>query len=381
MTEQTIFANAKLVLEAEVVTGSLCIKNGVITAIDSGATSAKAAIDLDGAFLAPGLVELHTDNLERHLSPRPKVDWPHRAAILAHDRELAGTGITTVFDAVRVGSIVSGQSKRYGRYARAVCNEIAALRSEGLLRISHHVHLRAETCSETLIEELDAFGPRDRIGLISMMDHTPGQRQFTDLAKFEAYVRGKYTFGDDEFRDYVVFLSALQARVGQSHEAATVAAATRLGATLASHDGTTVQQVETSHKHGVRIAEFPTTIAAADACHAHGIATMMGAPNLVRGASHSGNVAASDLAARDRLSILSSDYVPAALLMAAVQLGALWRDLPRAMATVTSCPADAVGLSDRGRIAVGARADLICFSAVQDTAAIHQTWCAGQRVF
>lgn len=380
MTDQVIFANANLILENEVVRGSLVIEDGMIVQIDSGGGIPKGAIDLEGDYLAPGLVELHTDNLERHLAPRPKVDWPYRAAILAHDRELAGTGITTVFDAIRVGSIVSAGNKRYGKYARQMADEILAMRAGGVLRISHHLHLRAETCSETLLEEFEEFHPEDRIGIVSMMDHTPGQRQFSDISKFEGYVRGKYNFGDREFSDYIDFLRGLQIRLGARHERATVEAAKRLGATLASHDDTTPEQVLTSQNHGVRVAEFPTTVAAAEACHAHGIATIMGAPNLIRGGSHSGNVAAKTLAQMDRLDILSSDYVPSGLLMAAVQLGDLWGDLARGMSSVTARPAEVVGLKDRGRISNGCRADLIRFSRLDGTPVLHETWCAGRRV-
>lgn len=381
MTNHTLFANANLVLEDEVIRGSLQIKDGIIVDINSGPAVPKGAIDLAGDYLAPGMVELHTDNLERHLAPRPKVDWPHRAAILAHDRELAGTGITTVFDAVRVGSIVSNSSKRYGKYARQVTDEILAMRATGALRVSHHIHLRAEICSETLKEELAEFTPQDRIGIVSMMDHTPGQRQFADISKFETYVRGKHSFGDQEFRDYVDFLYALQSRLGAPHEAATVEAAQRLGATLASHDDTTAQQVATSHSYGVRMAEFPTTVEAANACHTHGIATIMGAPNLIRGGSHSGNVAAAELAQLDRLDILSSDYVPSGLLMAAVQLGDLWGDLPRGIKTVTAQPAKAVGLTDRGSLKIGQRADIIRFSLYEGTPVLQETWGAGMRVY
>lgn len=380
MTQQTIFANANLVLNDEVVTGSLVVQDGLITGINSGSSVPPSAIDLGGDYLAPGLVELHTDNLERHLTPRPKVDWPYRAAILAHDRELAGTGITTVFDAIRVGSIVSGQSKRYGKYARRMADEILAMREQGQLRISHHIHLRAEICSETLVAEFDEFSAEDRIGIVSMMDHTPGQRQFADLSKFETYVRGKYSFGDQEYRDYVDFLYSLQAQYGADHEAATVAAAKRLGATLASHDDTTADQVAASHAYGVTIAEFPTTVAAAQACHENNIATIMGAPNLIRGGSHSGNVAAAELAQLDRLDILSSDYVPAGLLMAAVQLGDIWGNLARGMTTVTSQPAKAVGLTDRGTLDIGGRADLIRFSVFDGTPVLQETWSAGNRV-
>jgi alpha-D-ribose 1-methylphosphonate 5-triphosphate diphosphatase len=209
----------------------------------------------------------------------------------------------------------------------------------------------------------------------------PGQRQFADISKFEAYVRGKYSFGDQEFLDYIDFLHGLQAQFGSPHEAATVAAATRLGATLASHDDTTAGQVATSHAYGVSVAEFPTTVEAAHACHDNGIATIMGAPNLIRGGSHSGNVAASELAKIDRLDILSSDYVPSGLLMAAVALGQIWDDLPRAMSTVTSRPAQAVGLNDRGHLSIGARADLVAFSVVDGTAVVHETWSDGKPVF
>ncbi|MDO7665543.1 MAG: alpha-D-ribose 1-methylphosphonate 5-triphosphate diphosphatase [Loktanella sp.] len=380
MTNQTIFANARLILNNEVVTGSLVMADGFITDIAQGMTVPKGAIDMQGDYLAPGLVELHTDNVERHLEPRPNVSWPFRAAILAHDRELAGAGITTVFDAIRVGSIVSDTSAGYPKYARQMTDEILGVRAAGLLRISHHIHLRAEVCSETLVDELDEFSSKDRIGIVSMMDHTPGQRQFVDISKFETYIRGKRKYSDDQWDAHIEFLYGLQARLGTKHEAATVAAAKRLGATLASHDDTTADQVSTSHSYGVRMAEFPTTVAAADACHANGIATIMGAPNLIRGGSHSGNVAAAELAQMDRLDILSSDYVPAGLLMAAVQLGDIWGNLARGMRTVTDAPAQAVGLLDRGTLAIGQRADIIRFDLQDQTPILHETWSAGRRV-
>lgn len=380
MTNHTIFANANLILNDEVVRGSLQVKDGIITDIDTGPVVPAGAIDLGGDYLAPGMVELHTDNLERHLAPRPKVDWPHRAAILAHDRELASTGITTVFDALRVGSIISTQKGRYSKYARSMATEILEMRTAGTLRISHHIHLRAEVCSETLQEELDEFTPEDRIGLVSMMDHTPGQRQFVDVQKFKDYICGKQGLNDAEFDTYAAFLCGLQAKLGPQHERATANAAQRLGATLASHDDTTAAQVAQSLSHGVRLAEFPTTLEAANACKDAGIATIMGAPNLIRGGSHSGNVAACELARLDRLDILSSDYVPSGLLMAAVQLGDLWGDLARGIRTVTAHPAKAVGLTDRGSLKISQRADLIRFSIMDGTPVLNETWSAGQRV-
>jgi alpha-D-ribose 1-methylphosphonate 5-triphosphate diphosphatase len=380
MTEETIFANARLILPDGEITGSLRIQGGEISDIDAGAAVPQGAIDCGGDFVAPGLIELHTDNLERHIRPRPSADWPHAAAIVAHDAELAATGITTVFDAIRVGSIEGGGGVGWRRYARGLANEVLAARAAGALKISHHLHLRAEVCSDTLIAELDGFGPEDRVGILSLMDHTPGQRQFADLRQYEIYMRGKHGLTEEEFAAHVESHKALGDAVRADHEVAAVAAARRFGAALASHDDTTTDHVARSAGHGVALAEFPTTEAAARACHAHAIAVMIGAPNLVRGGSHSGNVAASELAEHRLLDILSSDYVPSALLFAAVKLGALWGSMPDALATVTRAPARAAGLVDRGSLTPGLRADVLRFRLSGEVPLMRGVWSQGARV-
>lgn len=380
MTDETILANAKILLFDEVVTGAVVVRDGRVHDIDPGAGILRGALDCGGDFLAPGLVELHTDNLERHMRPRPHVYWPHQAAIMAHDAELASVGITTVFDALRIGSLTNETGKDYRPYARNVATEILDLRAKNALKISHMLHLRAEICSETLTEELAAFGPGDRVRIVSLMDHTPGQRQFSDLSKYVAYQKGKYGMSDADVAAHMAYLSDLRARLGDSQERAAVAAAKRFGATLASHDDSTAKQVAVSHSHGVTVAEFPTTLEAAKTCHNNAIGVIMGAPNLVRGGSHSGNVAAGDLAEAGLLDILSSDYVPASLLLGAVQLGRLWGDMARGLASVTAAPARATGLADRGEIAVGKRADLIRFTVIGDTPGLRGVWVQGARV-
>ncbi|MFO7920139.1 MAG: alpha-D-ribose 1-methylphosphonate 5-triphosphate diphosphatase [Nioella sp.] len=380
MTDETILANARLILPAGEITGSLRMQGGAITDIAEGTTVPAGAVDCGGDYVAPGLIELHTDNLERHMRPRPSADWPHAAAIVAHDAELAATGITTVFDAIRVGSIEGREAFGWRRYARALADEVLAMRAAGALKISHHLHLRAEICSETLPEELADFGPEDRVGILSLMDHTPGQRQFADIRQYETYMRGKHGMSEDAFEAHVAGRKALGERVREPHEAAAVAAAQRYGATLASHDDTTPGHVARSARHGVALAEFPTTLAAAQACRAEGIAVMMGAPNLVRGSSHSGNVAALDLADHGLLDILSSDYVPSALLYGAVKLGRLWGSMPEAMATVSAAPATAAGLLDRGRLADGMRADVVRFGLMDEVPLLRGVWSHGVRV-
>ncbi|MGA0539799.1 alpha-D-ribose 1-methylphosphonate 5-triphosphate diphosphatase [Neotabrizicola sp. VNH66] len=377
MTE-TILANATLVLPEEVIRGSIRMTGGQIASVDPGSAVPPGAVDCNGDLLMPGLIELHTDNLEQHMQPRPRVNWPHQAAIIAHDAELASTGITTVFDALRVGSVVNNATN-YGEYARALADEILDLRAKGALKISHFLHLRAEVCSETLVAELAKFGPDDAIGIVSLMDHTPGERQFRDLSKLKEYVCGKHGLSDQGFLDHVASQRALRDRLGALHEATAVAEARRFGAVLASHDDTTAPQVATSAGHGVHFAEFPTTAEAARACHDHGIKVMMGAPNLIRGGSHSGNVAAADLAEKGLLDILSSDYVPSSLLSGAMMLGDLWGDMARAIATVTAAPAAATGLADRGRIKPGLRGDVIRVTRVAGAVAVRGVWVAGER--
>ncbi len=372
-------ANAQLVLPDRVALGAITIEAGVISEITEGDTVPTGALDCGGDLVLPGLVELHTDNVERHIEPRPEVDWPHLPALLAHDAELASTGITTVFDAMRVGSIHSGKG-RYIDYARKLADELLAARAQGMFKISHFLHLRAEICSETLLEELAAFDPEDRVGIVSLMDHTPGQRQFRDLTALKTYVTKKRGMNDAEFADHVENLLGLQERFGAKHEKGAVTEAARLGAVLASHDDTTAEHVATSANNGVGFAEFPTTVEAAQACRSHGIAVMMGAPNLIRGGSHSGNVAAEELAKEDLLDIVSSDYVPSALLLSAFHLAQIWDDLARAVATVTGNPAQAARLDDRGVLHVGKRGDVLRVRQTEAVPLLRGVWSQGQKI-
>ncbi len=379
MSDNLCLANAQLVMPDRVVTGSVTIEQGVISEITEGDHVPTGAVDCAGDYILPGLVELHTDNIERHIEPRPEVDWPHLPALIAHDSELASTGITTVFDAMRVGSIHSGKG-RYIDYARKLADELLSARAAGYFKISHFLHLRAEICSETLLEELATFGPEDRVGIVSLMDHTPGQRQFSDLSALKTYVAKKRGMTDADFVAHVENLRGLQQRFGEKHEAGAVIEAARLGAALASHDDTTAQHVEKSSENGVAFAEFPTTFEAAEACRTRNIAVMMGAPNLIRGGSHSGNVAAEDLAKADLLEIVSSDYVPSALLLSAFHLASVWDDLPRAVATVTRNPAMAVGLDDRGILNVGLRGDVLRVRRMGQTPVLRGVWSQGNKV-
>ncbi len=387
-----VFSNAQMVLPDEVVHGSLHTRHGHIAGLAAGTSAVPGAIDLAGDWLLPGLVEIHTDNLERHLMPRPKVHWAEWPALLAHDAEVAAAGITTVLDALGVGEADTDSLR--GRAWDGVLAALDLSASQGLLRADHHLHVRCELPAPNTLDLFAPFAHHPRVRLISLMDHTPGQRQWENLEHARVYYTGRKGWSADKFDRQLALSAELQQRYVQPHRAHFIAHCQRHGVALASHDDTTVAHVAQAHADGVRVSEFPTTQAAAQAARVHGLLTVMGAPNVLRGGSHSGNVAAAELARQGLLDILSSDYVPNSLLGAALRLvndGLM--DLPRAVATVTAHPAHAVGLHDRGALAVGLRADLIRVRLVDVPAAalppgqpagrqavVLAVWRAGQRV-
>jgi alpha-D-ribose 1-methylphosphonate 5-triphosphate diphosphatase len=376
-----VLSNARLVLADRVVeNGWVACVDGVIAEIGDGAPP-EAGADLGGHLLTPGLVELHTDHLESHYMPRPGVYWDPLAAVISYDAQLAACGITTVLDSLRVWR-EEGVDEMDGE-AALLAGAIARARETDLLRADHFLHLRCEVPMPHTVDEASALIDRDDVRLVSLMDHTPGQRQFRDESKLRAYYRGKTGGLTDAALD-VLFDKRREAaaRHAAPNYARLVAMAKARRLPLASHDDTTLDHVRQSIADGVALAEFPTTVEAAHALHDGAVRVLMGAPNLVRGGSHSGNVSTAELAQAGVLDILSSDYVPASLLLAALQLpdAAPGIALPAAFATVSRTPAEAVGLADRGEIAVGKRADLVEIQVAGTMPVIRSVWRAGRRV-
>jgi alpha-D-ribose 1-methylphosphonate 5-triphosphate diphosphatase len=381
---QTVFKNARVVLADEVVRGSVQVKDGQIASVDIGPTSVKEGIDLEGDFLMPGFVEMHTDNFERHLMPRPKVQWAEMPALLAHDAEVAAAGITTVFDALGVGD--ADPDSLRGSTWDAVIAAIDSCTELDLLRADHHLHVRCELPAPNTIDLFKPFHDHPRLSLISLMDHTPGQRQWEKIEVARTYFTGKKGWSAEKFERQVALSGQLQERYAGPHRAWFVNYCRTHGIALASHDDTTLAHVEQAHSEGASMSEFPTTMLAARAARERGLLNVMGGPNVVRGGSHSGNVAAAELARNGLLDILSSDYVPGSLLSAVMRLvddGIL--TLPQAVATVSQNPAQATGLADRGRIAPGLRADLIHVRLIdlpqsRHHAVVRAVWREGGRV-
>ncbi len=380
-TPETIIGNARIVLAERVIEhGWLAVVNGRIAEIGEG-DAPRRHEDARGDLIMPGLIELHTDHLEAHYVPRPKVFWDPVAAVVSYDGQLATSGITTVLDSLRVWR-EDGAEDVDGR-AGVLAAAIASAREAGLLRADHYLHLRCEIPMPDVVEEARELIERPDVRLMSLMDHTPGQRQFRDEVKLRDYYRGKGGGMTDADLDALFERRlAYQKTYAAANMRDIVALAHRYDIPLASHDDTTEENVADAVRDRVAVAEFPTTIEAARGLRKAGIDILMGAPNVVRGGSHSGNIAAVDLAREGLLDILSSDYVPSSLLMGALQLPqrAPALDLAAAIRTVTKTPAEAVGLVDRGEIAVGRRADLIRVHVAHEVPVVRSVWREGQRV-
>jgi alpha-D-ribose 1-methylphosphonate 5-triphosphate diphosphatase len=371
----TSFCNATLVLPHDVQAGGLTVENGVITAL----AASGPGIGLEGDYLLPGIIDLHTDNLEHQAQPRSNARWPSRSALLIHDAQCAAAGITTVFDALCLGDI--GFEKERNQTFENGYADLTALHPTGALKVEHLLHLRCELPAGEMPNMLMRVIDDPLVKLISIMDHSPGiGGQYQDLARYRK-MRAEEGFSAGEIEDIIEQLQTAHHDNHNTNRALVVGEAQKRGIPLASHDDRTEQEIERNAADGIGITEFPVSLAAARAAKASGMRSIAGAPNIVRGGSHSGNVAVLDLIREGLLDALASDYVPAAMLEAAflaVDQGVI--SLPKAVGLITSGPADVAGLSGRGRLAPGQRADLLQVRLYDGLPVIRAVWRAGVRI-
>ncbi|MEM9511941.1 MAG: phosphonate metabolism protein PhnM [Cyanobacteria bacterium P01_E01_bin.48] len=378
MANEQVYTNFRLQLPDREVLGTLVVRDGGIADIQPGIVD--TGINGEGEYLLPGLIELHTDNLERCMSPRPGVNWPIEAAAVYHDRDLGSSGVTTVCDAIAIGDTTPG-SIRMTHFGQMV-DVIHDGQISGRFSVDHRVHLRCELGFGRVAEVVEDYADRPLLSLISLMDHTPGQRQFVNIEKFKEYYMGKRGISAEQMEVFIQERKSEQQRHARTNRRRLAKMARSRQLSVASHDDATEEHVQEAIEDGAAIAEFPTTLEAAKASHADGLKVLMGAPNLVLGGSHSGNISAMDLVELDLVDIISSDYVPRSLLQSIFMIA--WRTgrpIYETMRLVTSNPAQAIHLyGDRGSLEVGKRADLI---AVRDDGVVPQLTavvCRGRRV-
>jgi len=376
------FHNAVLVLPDQLINGGLSVRDGLITDIvDSTKSQSVLGLDCAGDYLLPGVIELHTDNMERHMIPRPRTFWPNvLAAAVAHDAEMAASGVTTVFDSVRVGAL-SNEDKPQNKLFMAVQEAIHEAHDAGAFRINHRLHVRCELTDPHIMDALEPAADAPLLGLVSLMDHTPGQRQWRDLDALRRH-NSRSNRAEADIENMIQERIAIGHKHVKKNRAAVVERFRHHpNLVLASHDDTTEQHVLDGVADGVQISEFPCSMEAAQTAKQHGLDTIAGAPNVVRGGSHSGNVSALDLLDAQVLDGLSSDYVPSSLLQAVFMIAERdgW-DIPKAAALVTANNARMANLADRGELVQGLRGDLIRVALVDNTPIVREVYVGGKRV-
>lgn len=378
MTPETILTNALLVLPDEVLRGTLVLRDGRIAEVQPGRSSQPGALDCNGDHLIPGLVDLHTDNLERQVLPRSNARWPSRSAMLAHDAQCAAAGVTTVLDALCLGDL--GFDPGRGQTFRDGVRDLDALSEAGALKVEHLLHLRCELPAPDLLAALEPVAEHARVAMVSLMDHSPGVGQYRDIERYKEMRMRQKGLAVQDVETRIGELLAQRARLREPQRRVVL---DRFGARhipLASHDDDSAADVARNAADGIRISEFPVAMEAALAAHPNGVTVIGGAPNIVRGGSHSGNVAVADLVRAGALDAFASDYVPSAMIEAAWRTAELGVPLPAAVRMVTDAPARMAALPDRGRLAPGLRADVVRVRPIAGLPVLCGVWCHGERV-
>lgn len=354
-------SNLKIILPDRIIPiGSIQIENGLIAEIIEG-TSSHSDIDAQGLVAIPGIIDMHGDMLEREIEPRPNARLPYDLALHELDKRLISAGVTTAYAAVSFSEIsILKASLRRSDTASEICNAIYANRQH--LLVDLRVHARFEVTNDNSPPILTELIEDGLVDMISLNDHTPGQGQYRDIEKYLVSMSQWRNISSD----YATHVTRDLVKEAQARPIAweTIRAVTNIAQLhqlpIASHDDDTPSKVNLMHDMGCGISEFPVTLEAAQAAQDKGLAIAMGAPNALRGVSTSGNLSAQDAIAAGLVDMLASDYHPGALLQAAFLIadrGLL--SLPQAIALITANPARALGLADRGTLAVGMQADLV----------------------
>jgi alpha-D-ribose 1-methylphosphonate 5-triphosphate diphosphatase len=345
--------NGRVLLDGEILETSLRTANGEIDAVGS-ARRGSFCIDARGLLVLPGIVDLHGDAFERQMMPRPGVDFPIDVALVDSDRQAIGNGITTVFHAT-TWSWEPGL--RSADNARELLKAIETLRPR--LAADTRFHLRHETYNLDAEAEISQWLTEGRIDLFAFNDHMNSIVRNAEKPRKRAQMVERCGVSNEEFDCLVARVVSRGHEVPESVERlAGVARAASVR--MLSHDDATPAMRKAFRARGVGIAEFPVNEETAREAACGGDYIVLGAPNVVRGGSHTGWTRASDMIAKGFCSILASDYYYPAQLLAAFRLAADGvLPLARAWDLISGAPAKAAGLNDRGILAEGRRADII----------------------
>jgi alpha-D-ribose 1-methylphosphonate 5-triphosphate diphosphatase len=377
MKNHFYLTGAQVVLENETLQeAAVLIADGQIIAINPSNGDGAKEINLRGHILMPGMIDLHCDALEKEAEPRPGVHFPFDFACAQADKRNAAAGITTVYHALSFANAELGV--RNNKTAADLARAVHAWQEHAL--VDNRVHARYEITDPTAPIILNELLTNDEIHLMSFMDHTPGQGQFKSTDAYRDYLARTYKKNAAEI-DALLADKLAQGEGAIERMEVLAKTARQLGIPIASHDDDRPEKISIVKDLGVVVSEFPINLETAQAARAAGLATLFGAPNILRGKSQSGSMRALDAIIHGVADCLCGDYSPAALLPAVMQLPKLANiSLPEAIALVTSNPARAIGLHDRGVIAPGKRADLLAVRNLGGLPQAAQVWSNGIAV-
>ncbi|BCO10406.1 alpha-D-ribose 1-methylphosphonate 5-triphosphate diphosphatase [Desulfolithobacter dissulfuricans] len=376
--QTTILRSTRVLVEKTVTPTDIVLVGGRIREIAAHGSFMGETIDLGSLLVLPGLVDLHSDAVEKEIEPRPGATFPIRASLVELDKKLAMAGITTMFHAVAFND-ESITSSRGTEMAAAIIRETGEA-NQNLLGVDNFIHARFEITSFSsapVIRELIAKG---HVHMLSIMDHTPGQGQFKSIETWKRFHLPTYDLSESR-AEAIIRKKLADQELAYNRVRSLLEFGHRHGLVLLSHDDDRPRKIDLIREMGITVSEFPLDVDVAVYAREQGMTTGMGAPNVVRGKSQSGNISARELIREECCDFLCSDYHPSSLLQAAFVLHReMDLDLAAAMAMVSSFPADIAGLTDRGRIAPGLLADLTVVDD-RDVPRVVATFKTGEMIY
>lgn len=373
-----ILSNATLVLPNRTVQGSIVISEGRIEDVQPERNYTEG-VDLNGQFLAPGVIDIHTDYLEKEINPRPDTNFPVALAFHLMDLRAISCGVTTVLGAARVSAETDGPLGSWHGNGIKLIEEYARLRQTSLGR--HYVHVRWDPCfqpCEIPLQQLLAH--REILGNLVFNDSTPGQRQYRNT--YNEQVKRWALMKNIGIPEAEAWFEERIRKAKEVNNRVQVQVALQDCIPIGSHDDTTVEHVEEAKHFGATLAEMPVTIEAARKAKELGMLVCMGAPNYYRGGSHCGNLSCHEALAENLVDILCSDYHFPSLLGSAVRMMNSGTAPHEALRMMTLHPARHLRTDhELGSLEVGKVADLVVFQDKRDYAYVTQVWVDGQRKF
>jgi alpha-D-ribose 1-methylphosphonate 5-triphosphate diphosphatase len=344
-------------------------------------TGSMPVIDARGRLLVPGFIDIHSDVIENAIQPRPGGRFPVDVALHELDKQLTACGVTSIFHCLCFLGADEDPPFRNAETTDSLIRQIHELRPD--FRARTFIHARYEITHNDSLDRLEELVRQGQVHFLSLMDHTPGQGQFSEIANFRAYYSKARGLSGEQVDAVIAQRLSASRKIDWEGLARLARRCRESGIRMASHDDDSAEKIARVSRLGVSLAEFPVNLAAARAAHQCGMLISLGSPNVLRGASLTGNLSGREALSAGRGDILCSDYAPMSLLHAALQL---YREglmtLPQAVRLITLNPARAVGIDDwTGAIAPGKAADLVLVDDGPKVAGIRRTWMNGREVF